>query len=407
MLIVVNRKSQLALEYSYRTRDESPQTFVFWVNASNAAMFEESYRRIAEEVKLPGRDDAMADILNIVGKWLRNVANARWIMILDDADDSAFFDELDKGKIVARAGIKPETIVGLDNFLPHNLNGSILVTSRNVGLALRLTGDATRIIKVKSMDNSVALALLQKKVKVQFNREDAKELLEALGYLPLAITQAAAFINRNTPPLSISGYLNRFREAKQNLINRDSRHLLQSSSMAATIGLSLERIYQAKPSAARLLLLMSVFDHNEIPKSLLSYNKDQTNPHYPRNLDIEFEDNISTLISYSLVGTNLERNLFHMHALVQLATREWIHPSVDMEKWKEEGIRIMARAFPTGLYENWATCRALYPHVKAVLEYRPKDRILILQWAEILLNAAWYAREQGSYGEAEDRKSVV
>ena len=134
MLIVVKRKSQLALEYSYRTRDESPQTFVFWVNASNAAMFKESYRRIAEEVKLPGHDDAMADILNIVGEWLCNVPNARWIMILDDANDSAFFDELGKGKIVTRAGKQPETTVSLGNFLPHNLNGSILVTSRTIAV---------------------------------------------------------------------------------------------------------------------------------------------------------------------------------------------------------------------------------------------------------------------------------
>lgn len=389
MLIVVKRKSQLALEYSYRTRDESPQTFVFWVNAGNAAMFEESYRRIAEEVKLPGRDDAMADILNIVGKWLCNVANARWIMILDDADDSAFFDELGKEKIVTRAGKQPETTVSLGTFLPQNLNGSILVTSRTEDLALRLTGDVTKIIKVKSMDNSDALTLLQKSVKDQFNREDAKKLLEALGCLSLAIAQAAAFINMHTPFLSIPKFLDQFREAKLSLMNRDGGHLFQSDmALLTTIEISLERIYHAKPSAARLLLVMSVFDHNEIPKSLLSYNTDHTDSNYPINLDIEFEDNISTLIDYSLVGTNLERNLFNMHALVQLATREWTRASADMEKWKEEGIRIMARTFPTGLYENWATCRALYPHAKAVLVYRPKDRISILQWAEILLNAA-------------------
>lgn len=52
-------------------------------------------------------------------------------------------------------------------------------------------------------------------------------------------------------------------------------------------------------------------------------------------------------------------------------------------------------------YENWATCGELFPHAKAVLVYRPANRNLVLQWAEILYNAAWYAKELGSYFEAE------
>ncbi|OCK90789.1 uncharacterized protein K441DRAFT_475859, partial [Cenococcum geophilum 1.58] len=50
-------KSQLAIEYAYRTREQSPQTCVLWVHASKAARFEQSYRDIADRVKIAGRRD--------------------------------------------------------------------------------------------------------------------------------------------------------------------------------------------------------------------------------------------------------------------------------------------------------------------------------------------------------------
>lgn len=219
-------------------------------------------------------------------------------MILDDADDSAIFDELAKGKIVTKAGKELNTTISLDNFLPYSRNGSILVTSRNKDLALRLTGDATKIIRIKSMNYRNALRLLRRKVKGQFNHEDAKELLEALGYLPLAIAQASALVNMHTPFLSISKFLVQFRqrEAQLNLMNQDEGYHLGSDKASnptlTTIAMSLERICQVKPSAAQMLSLMSVFDRHGIPKSLLYYTKDYSDPNYLTNFDIEFEDNI-------------------------------------------------------------------------------------------------------------------
>src|SRR6266487_3727453 len=54
---VESRKSQLAIEYSYKVREESPTTWVFWVHASNATRFEEGYRKIAERVGISGWED--------------------------------------------------------------------------------------------------------------------------------------------------------------------------------------------------------------------------------------------------------------------------------------------------------------------------------------------------------------
>ncbi|KAA8646773.1 uncharacterized protein ATNIH1004_005448 [Aspergillus tanneri] len=65
-------KSQLAIEYSYQVRSQSPATWVFWVHATNAARFEQSFRDIADQVKIPERRDAQVNIFSLVENWLRD-----------------------------------------------------------------------------------------------------------------------------------------------------------------------------------------------------------------------------------------------------------------------------------------------------------------------------------------------
>jgi hypothetical protein len=43
---------------------------VFWVHASNAARFKQSYRDIADRVKIAGRRDPQANIFKLVHDWL-------------------------------------------------------------------------------------------------------------------------------------------------------------------------------------------------------------------------------------------------------------------------------------------------------------------------------------------------
>jgi hypothetical protein len=55
-------KSQLAIECAYRSRDQSPGTWVFWIHASSAARFEQSIRDIADCAKIYGRQNPKANI---------------------------------------------------------------------------------------------------------------------------------------------------------------------------------------------------------------------------------------------------------------------------------------------------------------------------------------------------------
>ena len=105
--------------------------WVFWVHASNAARFEEGYRKIAERIKISGWDNREVNILQLVNNWLCDEANGRWFMIIDNADDAKVFSHpVDESKVGDNSN-KAVLSEALSEYLPQSQNGSILVTSRS------------------------------------------------------------------------------------------------------------------------------------------------------------------------------------------------------------------------------------------------------------------------------------
>ena len=399
-----DRKSQLAIEYSYQVRESSPDTWIFWVHASSATRFKEGYRKIAERTKIAGWDNPEADILRLVNNWLCDEANGRWLMIIDNADDAGVFSYVaDENKF----GDKNNTTASTDalsEFIPQSQNGSILVTSRSRDTAFRITGDTRDIIMVNPMDEGLAMELLHKKLQGNFKEDDAKRLLDVLDYMPLAITQAAAFISQRTPHTTLSKYLQDLQKSDADRARLLNKHVTDtrrdgkaSNSIIATWQISFENICKERPSAAQLLSLMCLFDRQGIPKLLLEHRYKESD-----EMEADFEDDIYTLCSYSLVGTNVDATEFEMHQLVQFSTKTWLELRNEIEKWKERFIVTMDEEFPVGKYENWAICQKLFPHVEKTLEYQPENQNYLARWASILFNAAWYADDKGNYDIAEN-----
>src|SRR2546430_640076 len=87
-------KSQIALEYAYRLREQSPQCSIFWVYATNVTKFEEGYKRIASECHIPGCEDPKGDLMQLIRNWLESKYKCNWLMIIDNVDDvNIFFKE--------------------------------------------------------------------------------------------------------------------------------------------------------------------------------------------------------------------------------------------------------------------------------------------------------------------------
>ncbi|KAI1149240.1 P-loop containing nucleoside triphosphate hydrolase protein [Nemania diffusa] len=419
-------KSQLAIEHVYRMQDrfkrEKKEVWAFWIHASTHARVEEGFKSIADAVRIRGRDQAGANLIPLVSQWLKDEQHGQWIMILDSADDiNVFYEGDEKGKQIASTAQEEKP---LWTYLPQSSNGSILITTRNKELAGKLTGrPKTDVIEVGPMDKDHALELLATKSGSQYDREDGMELVKALEYVPLAISQAAAFIQQREPRTSVKKYLDDFRESDENkssLLNHDAGDLRRdesaTNSVITTWQISFDYIRKKRRSATDLLSLLSFFDGQGISDDLVrpidqgkSHNHEANAPNNSivssENLNEMFEKDIATLRNYCLISTNEAGDVFKMHALVQLSTRKWLDMDQQTEKFKKLFIYRMAQEFPEPEFSNWGTCRQLFPHaekaIQKAIDYRPADDDSLIKWSLLLSNSGWYSRAQGNYTIAE------
>ena len=131
-----------------------------------------------------------------------------------------------------------------------------------------------------------------------------------------------------------------------------------------------------------------------------STTDDYTNDDADDVRDGGFEDDVAMLRDYCLILVDETGNEFEMHGLVQLSMRRWLESDRLQDKFRQQFVKRLAAAFPTGDYSNWATCRQLFAHVEAAVDQRPPEES-IEEWASLMYNGGWYAWSQGSYGAAE------
>ncbi|KAJ6152568.1 hypothetical protein N7497_006887 [Penicillium chrysogenum] len=230
-------KSRLAIEYCHRVRLQSPDTWVFWVHASNAARCEESLRSLADRAKIPGRQDRNSNIFQHFGNWLQDGKIGKWILVLDNVDD--------------------------DELLRKPLTTRIEAQANTPGHAL--TQPPLRYLFESS--NAEALDLIRKKLDDCAEREELVQLVEELEFMPLAIVQAASYIAHRAPQCSALQYLEKLRQGDREarkLLNHEGKHIHRDweakNSILLTWQISFDHIRRIRQSTADLLSLMSFFD---------------------------------------------------------------------------------------------------------------------------------------------------
>jgi tetratricopeptide (TPR) repeat protein len=406
--VLINQsKSQLAIQYAHHVLDTAPQTFVFWVHASTQARFEEAYRGIADRLELPGRNDPKANVLRLVSNWLCNETNGQWMMVVDNVDDvQMFFPSRERQGDEAHVSLQTPLAI----YLPQSRNGSILITSRSKDAAVRLAGGYHKITEVLAMDESQGLQLLWNKLQDLPSEESAVDLLRALDCIPLAITQAAAYINQRAH-MTTASYLDEFQrnnKKREHLLNWDAGELRRdrsaSNSIVTTWQMSFERIRQERPSAADLLSLMSFFNPQGIPESTLRRHSRTAagiaETWAEGEADSAFDEDLDTLLAYSFVAVTANSNECEMHALVQFCMQAWLSSYNDAEQWEQRFITLMAQELPTGNYENWEKCQQLLPHIEKLYNTQPAADDALKAWTQVLTNAAWYLCMRGGYSIA-------
>ncbi|KAJ6102772.1 P-loop containing nucleoside triphosphate hydrolase protein [Penicillium sp. IBT 16267x] len=405
-------KSQLAIEYCYRVRDRSPDTWVFWIHASNATRFEQSCREIADRAKIRGRQDPKVNIFKLLNDWLSNAKTGKWVLVLDNLDDDNFLHAIPSKQSNDDSGVPERSIW---SYLCPNSMGCIVMTSRSRQVALRIVEDYD-IHLVQPMNEPHAISLFEKKIDAQYDRSAIIQLVAALDFMPLAIVQAAAYIKQRAPRESVTKYLERFQMSdhqKIKLLDNEGgqlrRDLEATNAILLTWQISFEHIRERRPSAAGLLSFMSFFDRQGIPDGILRYSKTAKETDKGSNTsDTEddesvsseidkFENDILLLKDYSLISVTSDQANFEMHRLVQLGMQEWLQAQGTLEHWKEIFIQRLDRNFPEGRFENWKECQFLFPHVQSTPMRRPVENASMEEWASLLHKAASFALTKGNF----------
>jgi Mrp family chromosome partitioning ATPase len=181
-------KTQLAADLARRLRVSGAVQALFWVTALDRPAIVAGYAAAADEVRTAtgvGDADAAARAFH---QWLSRT-DARWLLVLDDLTDPADLHDL---------------------WPPESSSGRTVVTTRRRDASLKTHG---ALISVGVFTPGEAAQYLAGRLDRDPTRLDgADDLARQLGYLPLALGQAATYIDNQN--LTCATYGHRFTAAR-------------------------------------------------------------------------------------------------------------------------------------------------------------------------------------------------
>ncbi|KAK4206246.1 hypothetical protein QBC37DRAFT_476988 [Rhypophila decipiens] len=317
-------KTQVALEYAYnRCRD--PACSVFWVHADNETTFAQDYKSIARRLGLAKLDGEK--LLTAVRERIKS--GPPWLLVLDNADDLALFG-VGLPSHNTSSG-RPEKLMTLYNYVPSSGTGTVLWTSRDERIVGTLVG-SRRGIQVGPMSPGEAKILLgtsRNEEVASKEAVDAEKLLQELQWLPLAISQAGAYLRRTSTP--ITEYLSKLAEERWQTLKETEfdRHRRPNipNSVLETWNISIKRIRRENKMAYRIMHIIAYVNNQDIPFEIMAAAGlfgDEDGVGDPGQNKDRVVKAVTRLKEFSFLrflrGVDDTRS-YEMHKLVQEATR--------------------------------------------------------------------------------------
>ena len=182
------------------------------------------------------------------------------------------------------------------------------------------------------------------------NDRSVNELLELLGRLPLATTQAVAFIKRNDiTSIEDSTALKDNSDQIQETLNEDlsdhRRYTESSSSILSTWKMSFNQVLKQQGNkllGTKILSLMAMLDLYCVPKYLLIILSTKL-AHATSALRI--------LKAFSLIILLDSGKSFEMHRLIQLPVLNWLEMQGIMAEYQHEALQTASDHYHVGDWE--------------------------------------------------------
>jgi tetratricopeptide (TPR) repeat protein len=355
-------KSQTVVEYLHR--HESEYQLVWWVPAEHQAQIKTSFVELARRLGLAAgaADAAVPAVLEALAA---GEPYERWIMVFDNAE-------------------RPED---LQRFLPAGA-GHVVVTSRNADWS-----GYAHSVEVDVFTRQESIELLHRHDSDLGNSE-ANTLAEALGDLPLAIEQAAAW--RAQTEMPVAEYLELLRRNRDDLI-ASGASTDDQLPVAAAWNVPLNRLSREHPAALQLLQICAFFGPDPISLRLFRGVRDAPVPEElaeALNIPIMLDRAIREIKKYSLAKIDHRSNTIQLHRLVQSAVKNRL-----TERGRENMRHVVHVLLVNGdpqvpeVAANWQTYGELLPHAAGSeamdCEY-PWARAMMVNFVKYLLASGDY-----------------
>lgn len=376
-------KTQTALEFARRCKRNEPgfpqYTAYLWCNAESEEALHYGFVALANTLSLPEADAKNSkDAVDAVKHWLMTPTNADWLLILDNADEpeavARFFEDIDLTEAP----------------------GSLLITSRKTDLQ-ELGITQPLLLDVLQDSEAAAFWELRTNLKARSEQEKqaATDLAQELGMLPLAMEQAAAFVNKQGQ--SFVNYLLRFRQVG---VSHTSVAKPVGGRYQQTVATTWQITFDAlPPDAKRVLEICALLAPDPIPYKVLASLSDFS------------EEMLQPLLDYMLLTLlqkeeapdstlELANSELQMHRLVQAVSRNQM--SAEVRNLRErEAIDAITTAFPYVEFSNWAECERLLPHALLCTEAIHTKTILSTNAGRLMNEVGYYLQERGKSLTAE------
>jgi tetratricopeptide (TPR) repeat protein len=339
---------------------------IWWVAADDWESIESGLASLAVAIHPSAMSLALPAAAEWATQWLST--HSDWLLILDNVNDRRDISDL-----VARA-----------------TRGRIVVTTRRAVTAWYSLGAAMRL---DVLHRDEATSLLTRILAHTGERRDqcldgAEELCTELGYLPLAVEQAGAYIaETGITPRAYLDTLNRYPAVM-------FRHAATDSDVERTIGriwrITLDRL-ATDVLPVELLRAVAFYAPEPIPRAIFHVLLD------PLHVDWA----IGRLAAYSMVTVKPDDGTFTVHRLVQSVTRTPDPEDPHRQPAAIEQARIRAtQALDLALLDDyddpgtWDTWRLLERHADVLIKNSPPEND-IDHTGRLLNQIALFRSEQG------------
>jgi tetratricopeptide (TPR) repeat protein len=374
-------KTQTALEYAYRYRQD--YKIVLWGVANSREALIADFAAMAGLFNLPEKNSQdQSEAIVAVRRWLEN--NDGWLLILDDADEIAMARE----------------------FIPAGNSGHVLLTTR----AQSTDAIAVRNAVEKMGPEEGMRFLLRRTGKIEKEerlesvpealRIQAKALAKELGGLPLALAQAAAFIEKTSSSFEL--YLDLYRSKCSVFLAHRGEYAEDHPSVKATVLLAFKKVEESNQAAADLLRVCAFLEADAIPEEIFSEGATELGEVLASIAEspLDLSDAIEEAGRFSLLHRHPEARTMSLHRLVQAVLRDEMDSDA-RRMWAERAVRAVNKIFPEVEYENWQSCSRLVLHAQLLAHSIEVFAFDFPEAARMLTQAGLYLKGRAQYAEAE------